>query len=36
MKMEATRSLGTPVTFNGLHGAISLKTHLFITTAVRT
>jgi hypothetical protein len=36
LKMEAACSSGTSVTFNGLHGDISQKIELFITTAVET
>jgi hypothetical protein len=36
LKMKATSSSETWVDFNGLHGVISQKIELFITTAVRT
>jgi hypothetical protein len=35
LKMEATRSPKRPLTFNGLHGVISQKGKLFITTAAK-
>jgi hypothetical protein len=36
LKMNATYSSETPLTFNGLHGVISQKTEFVITTGVRT
>jgi hypothetical protein len=35
LKVKATCSPETSLTFNGLHGVMSQKTHLFIITAVK-